>query len=420
MTRESLAKAAQPPSKMEQLVLDIVGKHGPKPDFGVLVAAFMTIEPSLQEEFFGAVASHCGEDHATQLKAEIESATAAKAEAKAPEQEQAKAEEPAAPGPVAEETPTVQDEKASEPVAAPAEAVETKAPEEELVAVQEQVVEIVPEAVPKEAKEEIQTEQAAPEKTDEEQAQTTPADEVVEETAEKQTEESSGEVVAAAPDAAPEEKEQAADELKTEAAKNPEEVVGESESTESEEEVEAKQEEVSDQLDEEMTEQPDNAESMAALQALLAEAEDLIGIVEATLGDPILDTTEETLQADAEKLLARWDANVDKNTQKLQDMADRLTSGDLGQTPGTEDMVQAASDMAGELSARAESMAGSAPANVEVNVQTSDDVVNFTAPIGSRETAVADIVNMYLLVKPNAESEAKEEASEPAAADAPV
>src|SRR6185369_5981455 len=64
MTRESLAKAAEPPSKMEEVVLEIVGRAGPKPDFGILIAVFATLEPTMQEEFLGAVAIHCGEEHA--------------------------------------------------------------------------------------------------------------------------------------------------------------------------------------------------------------------------------------------------------------------------------------------------------------------------------------------------------------------
>src|SRR5262249_10755354 len=83
-----------------------------------------------------------------------------------------------------------------------------------------------------------------------------------------------------------------------------------------------------------MSEEPDNAESMAALQALLDEADDILAAVEGTFKDPVLNAAEDTIAADAEEMLANCHANIDESVQKLQDMADRLTGGDLGQPPG--------------------------------------------------------------------------------------
>jgi peptidoglycan hydrolase-like protein with peptidoglycan-binding domain len=419
MTRESLAKAAEPASPTEKVVQGIVAKHGPKPDMGVLVAAFMTVDASMQEEFIGAVAKQCGEEHATQLRAEIENAAAAEAEAQAPATEETKPEE--APAPVAEEKPA--EEQAATPAPVPEEAVETQAPVEEQVAVQEQVVEVAPEVVPEEAKEEVAAPEAAPEeKPAEEEASASPVGDMTEEVAQDQAEQPADDA-AAAPTAEPEEKEQAAEAQQEEIAKDPEEAqVTESEAApESEEEVEADKEEVTNELEDEVQEQPDSTESVAALQALMEEADRILAASTAILKDPVLDTTQDTIEADAESMLENWDGDIDNQVQQLEELADKLTSGDLGQTPGMEDAVQAASDKSQELRDQAASLKDSAPAQVDVKVELSEGgVLGFVAPVSSRDSAVADILNTFLEQLELREGERAEEEPEPLADDAPA
>jgi peptidoglycan hydrolase-like protein with peptidoglycan-binding domain len=416
-TRESLAKAAAPASPTEQAVQGIVAKHGPKPDLGVLVSAFMTIAPALQGEFIVAVANQCGEEHAAQLQAEIENAAAAQAKAQTPATEETQTK---APAPVEEEKPAEEQPATAAPV--PEEAVETQAPAEELVAVQEQVVEAAPEVVPEEAKEEVAAPEAAPEEKPAEEAAASPVDEMTEEVAQDQAEQPADDA-AAAPTAEPEEKEQAAEQQQEEIAKDPEEAqVTETEAApESEEEIEADKEEVTQELEEEVQEQPDNTESVAALQALMEEADRLLAASTGILADPALDTTQDTIQGDAEVMLESWDGDLDNYVEQLLEMADKLSSGDLGQTPGMEDAVQAASDKADELRDQAGSLQDSAPTGVDVSVQLSDGgVLSFKAPITSRDSAVSDILNAFLEQLGLHEGEQAEEEAEPATDDAPA
>jgi peptidoglycan hydrolase-like protein with peptidoglycan-binding domain len=421
-TRESLAKAAEPPSKVEKIVIEIIGHAGPKPDFGILIGVFLTLDAAVQEEFMGAVGKHCGEEHAAKLKAEIDNAASAQAETKAPKEAEKPAEEPA-PKPVAEEGPE-EAPKTAEPVAAPEEVVETQAPQEEIQAVQEEVVAVAPEVVPEEAKEQVQSDEPAAEQETkpEEEAVTSPVEEVVQQASEDKKEEQPSDVTAE-PTAAPEEKQQAAEEQQEQLAKEPEEAqVEESEAPEqSEEEVEAKKEEVTEQLDEEVSEAPDNTESIAALQELLEEADQLMGASAGVLQDPVLDTTQDTIQADAEAMLENWDGDIDNMVQQLNEMADRLTAGDLGQTPGMEDAVAEAADTAADLREQAAELQGAGPANVDVNVQLTDgDVLSFEAPIGSRDTAVADILAVFLQQLELREAESEEGEAEAPSSEAPV
>jgi hypothetical protein len=161
---------------------------------------------------------------------------------------------------------------------------------------------------------------------------------------------------------------------------------------------------------------------MAALQALLAEADRLKDASIGMMQDPVLDTSHDSIAADAEAMLSRWDGDVENYTQQLNEMADKLTGSDLGQTPGMEEAVQQASAKAEELRAAAGSLQGAAPAKVTANVQLDDGCqLAFEAPIASRDTAVADILNAFAAqLELHEASESEQKGPEAAPAEAPA
>ena len=111
---------------------------------------------------------------------------------------------------------------------------------------------------------------------------------------------------------------------------------------------------------------------------------------------PVLDTSHDSIEADAEAMLARWDGDIENYVQQLNEMADKLTGGDLGQTPGMEEAVQQAAGKAEELRGAAGAIQGAAPSKVTANVQLDDGCqLGFEAPIASRDSAVKDILTAF-------------------------
>ncbi len=397
-TRESLAQAAEPASPTEQIVLDLIASNGPQPDFGIMVAAITIVDVSLQPEFLTAVAAQCGDDYATQLATQLDAAASAAPAANSADAEGDQKSDQQTAQPDAEEAQAPD----AQVVAAPEEQVETVAAPDELADAKAEVVDAAPEVVPDEAKEEVAEQEQKPqaadgEKDEEEEGAEGETQQAVVDAQEAQQEKGSDDVDAA-PDAAPEEKQQAADEEKDQLAEAPEEAkVDESEATEeSAEEQEAKKEQTENELAEQLAQEPAAADSMSALQALLEEADVMLAAGLAVLEDPVLDTTQATVAADAETMLSEWDSDLVAYAAELTALADRLTTPDLGSANGSQDVVASSQEKADALRSQAESLNGAAPAKVTVNAQLQDSsLLSFEAPISSRDNAVQEILQAF-------------------------
>jgi vacuolar-type H+-ATPase subunit E/Vma4 len=145
------------------------------------------------------------------------------------------------------------------------------------------------------------------------------------------------------------------------------------------------------QLDQEVEQQPDNAQAMAAIQALLAEADRLLAALPELVQDPVLATTEDGIESDAETLLANWDGDIDNFVQNLEELADKLSNTDLG--AGAAELASQATAKANDLREAAHGIKDGAPGAVLVEVMLeSGEVLDFKVPITSREEAVKQIV----------------------------
>jgi hypothetical protein len=122
------------------------------------------------------------------------------------------------------------------------------------------------------------------------------------------------------------------------------------------------------------------------------------------LQDPALDTTQQDINADAEKMLSDWDARLEGLYQQIQDMLGKLSSAEAGAEKAAVDAK------AGELDALGASLNGRAPGSVNVTVQLStSDELKFVAPLTDRASAVAEILTMFAVELEKYEQEHAEE-----------
>jgi peptidoglycan hydrolase-like protein with peptidoglycan-binding domain len=409
MTRESLAQVGEPAAKVDEAGKEAAANADAPPEVAAVVPELVeqAQDPTVSPEDKAVVA-----ETLTQLNEAQPEEQGKEEPSTLPEEEPANSE--AAPEAKAEAAAEEIVPEDVAPVESPAEEVSEPEPE-----TKSEVVEVAAEKVDEVAPDETEHEEVVEtaQKSDEQQQEQQPSQDDQEETegldltllgvasfaavaliseegAKDQEAEPQQSDETAPPAAEPEVKEEAAQDQQEEMVAQPEEAqLDDAEKPrESEEEQDAKKDEMIDAADQQVEEQPavDAGVEAAAVDvtALLAAAQQLLEMQTLVLANLHLQTTEATIQSDAEALIGRFGESASDYASDLDAMSDKLIqSGD-----------DSARQMAGELSKTSDGLGNEFPPQIDVTVALdSGEELAFAAPVSSRETAVQEILQAFAL-----------------------